>query len=220
MTFRYWWNLPVLDSTSGEAGFFLTPVMAPSLVAHLGLSCLTPSIHSDSPVPPWSQWPTVVPPWCFSAKGLGNSLLLSSVWQPKWLKLLGDLNGRRVGCLSGDLFSLCLQFLRFLFTRSLGPDPWGHYLFWKDLRSPQLRVWFFSSHSLLSLQETMISLREKEERCLVWGPAFLLLASLPEAGVLYWPGQRTMTPGERGTPAASQKAAWHSGCWAPLTHSS
>lgn len=36
----------------------------------------------------------------FLCKGLGNNILLLSVWGTKWLKLLADLHGRWTGCLS------------------------------------------------------------------------------------------------------------------------
>lgn len=46
----------LLDSASGQACFFLTSSMAPSLVANFCLSYLIPSTHNENPVLPRGQW--------------------------------------------------------------------------------------------------------------------------------------------------------------------
>ena len=100
----------ILDSISGQACFF-PHSMVPSLVANLCLSCLIPSTHNDSPM--------VDPPLHFLAKCLGNIWVLLNVWWAKWLKLLGDLNRRWLGCRSRDPFCLGLQVPRFFSSRKL-----------------------------------------------------------------------------------------------------
>lgn len=78
--------------------------MVPGLVTNFCLSNLIPNTHDDKPLPPRGVLPMVVPPWHFSAKGLGNNVLLPKSGEQGynyWLIFMG-------GGLAASLFSLSL----------------------------------------------------------------------------------------------------------------